>query len=462
MNVDLVPPVSRDEVSPSDLQAVKTTAELYRQANAIGRSSQDLDLPEKRLIVLALSAIDHRSTEPDLEVVIPLRAFEQHGVSNPYDRAKQAAKTLPGRVVVIPREDGGFTAYPWLQHLVYVPADDSDLGYSYIRLKFNEHLRPWITNLRSHYAILPIRDVLQMPSSFSARLYEVLWHVSMGGKRPQVELGLMELKFALGLVERDAKSGKWTREKYQDWRDFRKQLGVAISAIDEHGSISASYKGLRVGRKIGKVRFDVRVVRPIPHLRMQPPLLQEDPVDSEERRIAQGLKDNDYVGSASQAIKDYTAPVVQQAIKMTERQHRKGPLRNRGGFLRACLKDGTAERELALELADRANRATSETAPSRSDEEELQIAWEAHRREVAQAIIQAEELEDDAVVTLVQDELRKEPTSRVYFETLKAKQWSGPSFDVAATRAVLHRYKDRAPATALDLQEFQEVTFGEG
>src|SRR5690606_38606305 len=150
---------------------------------------------------------------PSLEAIVPLRAFEEHGIDNPYDRAKRAAEVLPSRVVIIPRDDGGFDAFPWLQRLSYVPVENSDLGFSYVRVVFNEELRPWITNLRSHYAVLPLTDVLQMPSIFAARLYELLWHGSMAGRRPEIEVELMELKFSLGLVELD-KKGNWTGERY--------------------------------------------------------------------------------------------------------------------------------------------------------------------------------------------------------------------------------------------------------
>src|SRR5690625_1440741 len=125
MNAVVPPSRPAREVQATELQVLRK-AELYRQANAIGRSAQGLELFEKRLIVLALAAIDHGSEKPSLEAVVPLRAFEEHGIENPYDRAKKAAEMLPSRVVMIPREDGGFEAYPWLQRLSYVPAEESD------------------------------------------------------------------------------------------------------------------------------------------------------------------------------------------------------------------------------------------------------------------------------------------------------------------------------------------------
>lgn len=443
---------STTQVRTGELQAFRRN-ELYRQANAIGRSAQGLELFEKRLIVLALSCIDHASEKPSLEAVIPLRAFEEHGIENPYDRAKRAAEALPSRIVIIPRDDGGFDAYPWLQRLSYVPVEDSDLGYSYIRVVFNEELRPWITNLRSHYAVLPIHDVLQMPSMFAARLYEVLWHVSMAGRRPAIEVELMELKFALGLVERD-KRGAWVRERYKDWRDFRKQLQVALRAFKKHGSLVATFKGVRVGRKIGKVHFHVEVVKPIPHLGIQPALFEGD-ASPEQQRLTERLRNIGFTGNAAKLIEEHSAPVVEAAIAITERKQKEGVLNRPGGFLRAILKDGTARQE-ALAREVRKSPNNERASANDSDEDAWLEAWEAHRRKVADDIQADEKLEREQVVTLVREALGSQPAAKLILSMLERNEWQGPAFETYRTKVLLERFQARAPASALDIEAFQE------
>lgn len=443
------PPPS--QVRSSELRAFRKN-ELYRQANAIGRSAQGLDLFEKRMIVLALSTIDHTSENPSLEAVIPLRTFEENGIENPYDRAKQAAEGLPSRAVLIPRDDGGFDAFPWLQRLSYVPAEDSDLGYSYIRVVFNEEIRPWITNLRSHYAVLPIQDVLKMPSIFSARLYEVLWHVSMAGKRPEIEINLMELKLALGLVEPDRKTGGWVRERYKDWRDFRKQLQVACRAFRKHGSLVAEFKGVRVGRKIGKVRFMVEVVKEIPHLSIQPTARLEDVVSDEEQRIAERLQAIDFTGSAAKLIEEHSAPVVKAALAIAERRQREGKLANPGGFFRSILRDGTALQEARLREAQ--NKQGKQAQSSSDNFEEKLAAWESYRHEVADQIVAAEKLDHKQVVELVKETLKDRPSDKLMATTLEKQEWQGPAFKMYRTQVLLERFPKHVPDTALNFDAF--------
>ena len=443
-------------IGSNELRTVQS-AEFYRQANAIGRSAQELNLTEKRVIVLALGRIDHTVDTPDIEVVVPLRLLGEHGIDNPYDRAKAAAHSLSGRNVVIPRDDGGFKAFPWLRFIEYVPAEDSDLGFSYVRLHFNEELRPWITNLRSHYAMLPIDEVLQLPSAFAIRLYEVLWHVSMGGRRPEIEMDIPSLKFALGLIERNSRDTGWKNERYKDWRDFRKQLKTALATFEGISSITATFKGVRLGRKIGSVRFTIEVVKPIPHLGMQPALFDSEPGDapsSTMARILTRLKALKFTGNAQRLLDEHGLDTVEAAIAITERKAREGALTSPGGFFRTLLKDGTARQEAA------AQKQEAETAATPHDEDEdheaLVSAWESHRRETAATIAAAEELSDDEVIEIVRSNLRGQASAKVVLASLEQNSWRGPVFDTYRTTALLERFPDLTPATAVDFDTFCE------
>lgn len=445
---------SGKSIEPSEFRALQS-AEFYRQANAIGRSAQELNLTEKRLIVLALGRIDHTVDTPEIEVVVPLRILAEHGIDNPYDRAKAAAHSLSGRNVVIPRDDGGFKAFPWLRFIEYVPVEDSDLGFSYVRLHFNEELRPWITNLRSHYAMLPIDEVLQLPSAFAIRLYEVLWHVSMGGRRPEFEMDIPSLKFALGLIERNSRDTGWKGERYKDWRDFRKQLKAALNAFEGISSISATFKGVRDGRKIGSVRFTIEVIKPIPHLGIQPTLFEVEVGESASgamERILTRLQALKFTGNAQRLVEQHGLDVVEAAIAITERKAREGALTSPGGFLRTLLKDGTARQEAEA-------RKQSSAPPARRPEDEhdqRMRAWETHRREVAAEIMATEDLSDDAVVEIVRDSLRRQASSKVVLASLERNDWRGPLFETYRTTALLERFPDRAPPSAVDFEAFSE------
>ncbi len=444
-------------IEAGELKAVQST-EFYRQANAIGRSAQELNLTEKRLIILALGQIDHTIDTPDLEVVVPLRILGKHGIDNPYDRVKAAAQSLSSRSVVIPRDDGGFKAFPWLRFVEYIPSEDSDLGYSYVRLRFNEELRPWITNLRSHYAMLPIGEVLQLPSAFAIRLYEVLWHVSMGGRRPEFEMDIPALKFALDLIERNSRNSGWTNERYKDWRDFRKQLKTALASLDGISSIAASFQGVRDGRKISSVRFTVQVTKPIPHLGMQPHLFDDEAGETPSgpmARILARLGALKFTGNVQRLVDEHGLDVVEAAIAITERKAREGSLTSPGGFLRSLLKDGTARQE-ALSARKKLGEPTTLAPAQNKDREVLEASWEAHRREVAASILAAEELDGEAVVGMIRDALQGQPSAKVVLASLEHNGWSGPAFEAYRARALLERFRDRVPASAVDFDTFCE------
>jgi plasmid replication initiation protein len=97
----------------------------------------------------------------------------------------------------------------------------------------------------------------------------------MAGRRPEIEMDIKDLKLALGLVERNSRATGWIDEQCENRRDFRKQLKAARSAFDEVSSISATFMGIRNGRKIGSVRFVIQAVKPIPLLGIQPMLFED-------------------------------------------------------------------------------------------------------------------------------------------------------------------------------------------
>lgn len=434
--------------------AVTGGIEFYRQANAIGRAAQELALFEKRLIILALSRLDTSSEDASLEVVVPLRDFEEHGIENPYARAIAAADSVVEKKIRIRHEGGGFEVFTWVPHARYYPAKapENELGYPYIRVTFNEALRPWITNLKSHYAVLPIRDVLQMPSMFAARLYEVLWHLSWGGQRPDIEIDLMELKFALGLVRWER--GEWRDERYQDWRDFRKQLRTALGHFQSHGNLTATFVGVRVGRRIGKIRFKTRLSQAYRQRREQPGLFERT-IDVEEHRLQERLRALGFTGSVAKLLERHTSSEVEAAIAITERRLRDGTLHSPGGFLRAILNDGTARQEAMARAAPRDRDGAAETG--RSSEEDWIVAWEKHRREAANEIEAVEGLGKEQLIALVRESLRGQQGEKLVVKSLESSEWQGPAFDTYRTKALLERFRSRAPRTALDFEAFREA-----
>lgn len=439
------------------LQSVRRN-ELYRQANSIGVAAQGLGLFEKRLIILALAGLDHKSDHPSLEAIIPISAFAEHGIENPYHRVSEAASALGTRQIHIPLEGGGFEQFGWITYAKYRPSNKhNELGFPYVHLIFNEKLRPWITNLRSHYAILPIQDVIQMPSSFSARLYEVLWHLSMAGKRSEVVLELREFRVALDLFKRDKDQRLTDEELYKEWRDLRKQLLIALKVFDEYGRLKVDFEGIRVGRKIGKIRFTVRVTKDIPHLRIHVPEVYADSLVEGQGLLRQRLQAVGFTGNVTKLLDEHAEAAVEAAVAITERKQREGALRSPGGFLRTILKDGTAQAEAERQIVD--TQKTTDAEPV-DEEDQLVAAWEQHRHSLANQIMATHDLKTPEVKSLTQELVDSLPGSKFIRQHLEKDDWQGVLYEMYRTRAICERYRDELPPTAHNLDDFRIMHLG--
>src|SRR5690625_581798 len=97
---------------------------------------------------------------------------------NPYARAKRAAEGLLRRVVHVAKGNNSYDQFQWTTLARYVSSASSDNGESYIEIRLNEELSPYLLELRDRYNVIPLLDVLPLQSFNAQRLYEILWHDS--------------------------------------------------------------------------------------------------------------------------------------------------------------------------------------------------------------------------------------------------------------------------------------------
>lgn len=332
---------SRELTFHRDGQAA--TDSQIRQANALAKSSQELDLLEKRLLLIAMSRIQSTDTELLTHRIYMHELTEVFG-QNPYARAKRAAEGLLRRVVHVAKGNNSYDQFQWTTLARYVSSASSDNGESYIEIRLNEELSPYLLELRDRYNVIPLLDVLPLQSFNAQRLYEILWHDSHGMRKEFLTYDIPELKWELGLRVRKTERGKtvWV-EKYKNWRDFRKLLLRAQDEFEEHGRLRFDFQPITHGRVTRQVRFRLSLK---PDTEM--PLGMNDAGHSEEEnQIAAKLRQIGYTQDPYQLIADHGLDVVEHAISMglkaeASSRNTRSPLTNLGGFIRHLLTSGMA------------------------------------------------------------------------------------------------------------------------
>lgn len=418
-----------------------------RQANALARSGQELELIEKRLLLIAMSRISKQDTEL-LTHRISVTELAPFFGGDPWRAASKAATGLLKRVVYIQGDNGGFTAFQWTTLARYVNASNSETGSSYLEIRLNQELAPYLLELKERFNVIPLLELLPMGSVNSQRLYEVLWHDSFKGQKTFLTYGLEDLRFQLGLRVRKTVKGKdvWV-EKYASWRDFQKVLKRAQADFDSHGSIGFDYEGLAQGRTTTQVRF--RIGR-----RPNSDVIAELTVEPEARdhELAKQLEAAGYQQNAFGAIVTYGFETVAMALKLAQAAERQSsrsnkPIYNPGGLIHHALTSGLATRKLATQ-----DEPISSKPNLREVAQNLVDAFAAARYAWADSFWH-EALPEfrESFPGIMQLEL-----SSFQIKQLEKANWQGTLFDSARRELLIRLYPDELPDEFVDLTSYAE------
>lgn len=106
---------------------------------------------------------------------------------------------------------------------------------------------PLITKLEKHFTSYELEQVKDLTSIYAIRLYELLVQWRGKGRTPQIKLS--ELRNKLGILE----------SEYDRIANFKaKVLDFAISQINEHTDITATYEQHKQGRIITGFTFSFK------------------------------------------------------------------------------------------------------------------------------------------------------------------------------------------------------------
>lgn len=217
---------------------------VVKKDNALVSASYTLTLAEQRLILLSASLAG--DSPVDLKkVVVPASLYaERFGVSRQaaYMAMRDAAAQLFERRFSYQRltEKGNIAQVHsrWVQSIAYVESEAS------VRVCFADDVVPLLCELERRFTHYALEQISALTSVHAVRLYELLiaWRSTL--KTPVIELS--EFRQQLGIGENE----------YPRMTDFKRRvLDAAISQINEHTDITATYEQHKRGRSISGLSF---------------------------------------------------------------------------------------------------------------------------------------------------------------------------------------------------------------
>ena len=230
---------------------MEVSKQLVTKDNSLIGASYSLGVVEQRLIFLAI--IEAREQKTLIEAGGVLRIFAQSCAKQfnvekhtSYEAMKRAVEGLYEAGFAYSKIDErsgkiGHYKSRWVDKIGYI----DDLGC--VELVFASDVIPLITRLEERYTEYELKQVVELQSEYSIRLYELIIQWRSVGKTCQISLA--ELREKLGLVD-----------EYQRIEAFKRRvLDLAITQINKHTDITAEYEQHKQGRVITGFTFKFKV-----------------------------------------------------------------------------------------------------------------------------------------------------------------------------------------------------------
>jgi plasmid replication initiation protein len=166
-------------------------------------------------------------------------------IKTTYRDLQEGALRLKRREVRIEKEANSNTKLKqvlltsWVQSIMYIESEGR------VCLRFNKDMLPYLTKLSAQFTKYRLKAVAKMDSSYAIRLYELLNQWRDIHER-EVSVQWLRDTFQLG-------------DKYPAIKDLRKRvIDPAVSQINEHSDLTASYVQRKTGRNVTHLTFSFK------------------------------------------------------------------------------------------------------------------------------------------------------------------------------------------------------------
>jgi plasmid replication initiation protein len=250
------------------------TKDIIVKSNRLITAIQNLSLTEARLVQLAI--VGARETGKGLSVDTPLRVdamryakefdVERHTA---YETLLDAEKNLFNRQFTFISERGNPVKSSWIQQVEYMKNEGCiEIVFTLAVVKEITH----IDGYEQFFTQYALEQTSNLKSIYALRLYELLIQWRSVGITPELKLEEFRQQLGVGVNE------------YQRMHHFKARvLDHAITQINEHTDISATYEQHKKGRNITGFSFKFK--------QKSKPIEQAKPQPSKGSNPLSGVKD---------------------------------------------------------------------------------------------------------------------------------------------------------------------------
>lgn len=218
---------------------------MIRKANHLIEASYKLSAVEQKVIAILASTI---KTEDDDFKLYPIRIKDFQSFtgtsSNNYERMEDVILGLKEKniKIIFPNEEGKKV----ILNVSWLSSTKHTEGSGVIELRFDPSLKPFLLQLKTRFTNYRLKNVIQLRSQFSIRIYELLKQYERLGQRL---FSIANLRLVLGIEI----------GQYRLYADFkRKVILVAQDELARKTDISFTFEEIKIGHGIGQIRFFIK------------------------------------------------------------------------------------------------------------------------------------------------------------------------------------------------------------
>jgi hypothetical protein len=229
---------------PSKNQSVK----LVRKANNLVEGKYRFDIGEMRVFTKMLTMIlpsDEDFKEYRIYLKEVIDDFNLAADKQSYKLLKDGAiKLMKKEIKIIRDTDEGEKEF--LTHIaVGLDSFTSKTQGSYVDISFHPKMKPFLLQLQTQFLMYDVRNVLQLQSSYSVRIYELLKQYEKIGKRT---FSIDDLKETLAVMD-----------KYPLYANFKQRIIMkAQEDLAAYTDIRFTFEEVKKGRAIHSIVFTIK------------------------------------------------------------------------------------------------------------------------------------------------------------------------------------------------------------
>ena len=218
-----------------------TSNNLIYKDNKIIEASYKLSLTEQRVVLLAIGQVNssEKLTENDVFVIEASDYSSMFSIDKKesFREMKEAIDSLRGRWVKVIDDGDNYKSIAWLSMI------QSSISGQSIQIRFTKDIAPYLSQLEGSFTKYRIKNIRQMSSIYSIRIYELL-------------MRWKDFKTVTLTVEQIRERLQLTSKGYSAFGNVKQKIiEPSINEITQLSDIDASYELIKKGKKVDSVRF---------------------------------------------------------------------------------------------------------------------------------------------------------------------------------------------------------------